>query len=181
MISALGLPLKVAAIILGCIFLTLLSVFNALGPISNPTPPTAALTEFFHADTVTSDHPLPVSWYLISSVCMYLCSCMHIMSILCSSADAISACSCPILFKVLTLNVAICSVCLHFSSFDCLSSVADFSNTEARAPTSAGRAPFFTHAKSDAVCVCGLSVGHCYLSMAVLFSSIEATLIEEQQ
>ena len=27
----------------------------------------------------------------------------------------------------------------------------------------------------------GLSVGHGYLSMAVLFSSIEATLIEEQQ
>ena len=51
---------------------------------------------------------------------------MHIMSILCSSADAISSGSCPILFKVLTLNVAICSVCLHFSSFDCLSSVADF-------------------------------------------------------
>ena len=39
----------------------LLSVFSALGPISNPTPPTAALTEFFHADTVASDHPLPVS------------------------------------------------------------------------------------------------------------------------
>ena len=91
----------------------LLSVFTALGPISNPTPPTAALTEFFHADTVASDHPLPVSWYLISSVCVYLCSCMHIMSILCSSADAISSGSCPILFKVLTLNVAICSVCLH--------------------------------------------------------------------
>ena len=34
--------------------------------------------------------------------------------------------------------------------------------------------PFFTRAKSDAVCVCGLSVGHGYLSMAVLFSSIEA-------
>ena len=46
MIVALGLPLKVAAIILGCIFSTLFSVFNALGPISNPTPPTAALTEF---------------------------------------------------------------------------------------------------------------------------------------
>ena len=29
--------------------------------------------------------------------------------------------------------------------------------------------------------VSGLSVGHGYLSMAVLFSSIEATLIEEQQ
>ena len=61
MIVALGLPLKVAAIILGCIFSTLFSVFNALGPISNPTPPTAALTEFFHAGTVTSDHPFPVS------------------------------------------------------------------------------------------------------------------------
>ena len=102
----------------------------------------AALTEFFHADTVASVHPLPVSWYLISSVCVYLCSCMHIMSILCSTADTVSSGSCPILFKVLTLNVAICIVCLHFSSF-CLSSVADFSNTEARAPTSAGRAPFF--------------------------------------
>ena len=41
MIVALGLPLKVAAIILGCIFSMLFSVFNALGPISNPTPPTA--------------------------------------------------------------------------------------------------------------------------------------------
>ena len=41
----------------------------------------------------------------------------------------------------LTLNVAICIVCLHFSSF-CLSSVADFSNSEVRAPTSAGRGPF---------------------------------------
>ena len=142
MIVALGLPLKVAAIILGCIFSMLLSIFNALGPISNPTPPTAALTEFFHAHTVTSDHPLPASWYLISSVCVYLCSCIHIMSILCSTADAISSGSCPILFKVLTLNVAICSVCLHFSSFCRLSSVAYFSNLEARAPTWAGRAPF---------------------------------------
>ena len=142
MIVALGLPLKIVAIILGCIFLMLFSVFNALGPISNPTPPTAALTEFFHADTVTSDNPLPVSWYLISSVCVHLCSCMHIMSILCSTADEISSGSCPILFKVLTLNVAICSVCLHFSSFGRLSSVADFSNTEARAPTSAGRSSF---------------------------------------
>ena len=165
MIVALGLPSKVAAIILGCIFSMLFSVFNALGPISNPTPPNVSLTEFFHADTVTSYHPLPVSWYLISSVCVYLCSGMHIMSILCSTADAISSGSCPILFKVLTLNVAICSVCLHFSSFCRLSSVADFSNTEARAPTSAGRAPFLPARRA----------------MAVLFSSIEATLIEEQQ
>ena len=61
MIVALGLLLKVAAIILGCIFSMLFSVINALGPISQLTPPTAALTEFFNADTVTSDHPLPVS------------------------------------------------------------------------------------------------------------------------
>ena len=67
---------------------------------------------------------------------------MHIMSILCSTADAISSGSCPILFKVLTLNLTICRVGLHFSNFCRLSSVADFSNTDARAPTSAGRAPF---------------------------------------
>ena len=67
---------------------------------------------------------------------------MHIMSILCSIADVVSSGSCPILFKVFTLNVAICIGCLHFSSFCCLSSVADFSKTEARAPTSAGHAPF---------------------------------------
>ena len=120
----------------------LLSDFNALGPISMLTPPTVILTEFFHADTVASIHPLPVSWYLISLLCVYLCSCMHIMSILCSTVNAVSSGSWPILFKVLTLNVAIWIVCLHFSSFYCLSSVADFSNTEVRAPTSAGRAPF---------------------------------------
>ena len=179
MIVALELLLNVAVIILGFILLMLLSVFNALGPISIPT---VALTEFFHADTVANIHPLPVSWYLMSSVCVYLCSCMHIMSILCSTADAVNSGSWPILFKVLTLNVAICIVCLHFSNFCCLSSVADFSNTEARAPTPAGRTPFFTPAKSDVVYLCGLSVGHGYLSMAVfLFSSIEATLIDEQQ
>ena len=55
-------------------------------------------------------------------------------------ADAVSSGSCPILFKVLTLNIAICIVCLHFSNF-CLSS--DFSNTETRAPTSVGHALFF--------------------------------------
>ena len=127
---------------LGCILSMLLSVFNTLCPIRIPTPPTVALTEFFHDDTVASVHRLPVSWYLISSVCVYLCSCMHIMYILCSTADAVSSGSFPILFEVLTLNAAICIVCLHFSSFCCLSSVADFSNTGARAPTSAKRAPF---------------------------------------
>ena len=125
-----------------------------------------ALTEFFHADTVTSDYPLPVSWYLISSVCVYQCSCLHIMSILCSTADAISSGSWPILFKVQTLNVAICTVGLHFSSFCCLSSAADFSNTEARALTSVEGAPFLP-ARRAMRFMCGLSVGHGYLSMAV--------------
>ena len=81
MIVALGLPLTVAAIILGCILSMLLSVFNALGPISIHTPQPVALTEFFHADTAASVHPLPVSWYLISSVWAYRCSCIQIMSI----------------------------------------------------------------------------------------------------
>ena len=160
----------------------LFSVFNALGPRSIPTPPTDALTEFFHADTVTSIHPFPVSWYLISSVCVYRCSCMQIISILCSTADAVSSDSWPILFRVLTLNVAICIVCLHFSSF-CLglSSVADFSNTEARAPTSAGRAPFLPARRAmrfmDLVWVLVMVI----FRWLFLFSSIEATLIDEQQ
>ena len=94
------------------------------------------------------------------------------MSILCSMVDAVSPCSCPILFNVLTLNVAICTVRLYFINFCCLSSVADFSNTGARAPTLAGRVFFFfffTRAKSDAVWTCGLSVDHDYLSVAVFF------------
>ena len=41
--------------------------------------------------------------------------------------------------------------------------------------------PIFTHAKRDVVWTDGLSVGHSNLLMAVfLFSSIEATLIDEQ-
>ena len=67
-----------------------------------------------------------------------------------SMADAVSSGSCPISFKFLTLNVAICIVRLHFDIF-CLSFVADFSNTEDKAPTSADHVPFFTHTKSDPV------------------------------
>ena len=182
MIVALGLPLKVATIILGCILSMLLSDFNALGPISIPTPPTVALTEFFRADTVASVHTLPVSWYLISSLCVYLCSCMHIMSILCSTADAVSSGSWPILFKVQTLNVTICIVGFHFSSFCCLSSVADFSNTEARAPTSAGRALFLSARRAMqfmyVVWVWAMVIFRWLFLF--LFSSIEATLIDEQ-
>ena len=179
MIVALGLPLNVAAIILGCILSMLLSVFNALGPMSIPTAPTVALTEFFHADTVASVQPLPVSWYLISSVCVYLCSCMHIMSILCSTADAVNSGSCSILFKVITLNVAICIVCLHFSSFS-LSSVADFSNTEARAPTSAGRALFLPARRAMRFVYVVWAWVMVIFRWLFLISSIEATLIDEQ-
>ena len=82
-------------------------------------------------------------------------------------ADAVSSGSCPILFKFITLDVAICFVCLHFSNFCCLSSVGDFSNTETRAPTSAGRTLFFIRTKSDAVWTYGLNVVHGYLSVAV--------------
>ena len=142
MIVALGLPLKVATIILGSIFSLLFSDFRTRGPISIPTLPIVALTAFFHADAVASVHPLPESWYLISSLCVYMCSWMHIMSMLWSIADAVSSSSCPIFFKVVTLNIAISIVRLHFSDF-CLSSVADFSNTEARAPTSAGHTLFY--------------------------------------
>ena len=76
MIAALGLPLNVATIILGCIFSMLFSDFRACGPISIPTHPIMALTEFFHADAETNVHPLPVLWYLISSLWMHLCSCI---------------------------------------------------------------------------------------------------------
>ena len=108
MIVALGFPLNVAAIILGSIFSTLLSVFSALGPISNPTPPTAALTEFFHADTVASDHPLPVSWYLISSVCVYLCYILTIFAIMMEFSHISMSCKYFYLsFFLLSLSLSI--------------------------------------------------------------------------
>ena len=171
MIVAPVLPLNVAAIILGCILSMLLSVFffNSLGPISIPNPPIVALTEFFQADTVA------VLWYLISSVWVYLCSCMQI---LCSMADAVSSGSWPILFRVLTLNIAICIVCLHFSSF-CLSSVPDFSNSEARAPTSAGRTPFLPVRRVMPFMYVVWAWVMVIFRWLFLFQSIEATLIDE--
>ena len=96
-------------------------------------------------------------WYL-RCACMYVLQCILCLSYVLQPMQ---------LSKGLTINVTVCIVCLHFSSFCCLSSLAHFSNTEARAPASAGRAPSFTRAKSDAVYVCGLSLGHGYLSMAV--------------
>ena len=51
-IAALGLLLKVATIVLGCILSILFDDFKAFVPIGIPTFPTVALTEFFHADAV---------------------------------------------------------------------------------------------------------------------------------
>ena len=126
-----------------CVFSLLFSDFSARSPITIPTPPIVALTEFFHADAEINVHPLPVSWHLTFLLWIYLCSCVHIMSMLWSIAEAVSSGSCPILLKVLTLSVAICIVHLNFSYF-CFSlkSVDDFLNTGAEAPTSSGRAPF---------------------------------------
>ena len=61
------------------------------------------------------------------------------MSMLGSATDTVSSSSWPILFKVLMLSVVICTMLLHLSNLS-LSSVADFLNTGARAPTSAERA-----------------------------------------
>ena len=164
MIVALGLPLKVTTLILCCIFSMLFNDFMARGPISLPTPPIVPLTEFSHADAVTSVHPLPES-YLISSLCVYLCSWMRIISMLCCMADAVSSGSCPILFKVLRLKVNICIVCLHISNF-WLNSESDFSNIEARAPTSAGRALFLPALSFDKwfECVSWLFFYGCFYS-----------------
>ena len=147
----------------------LLSDFRARGSISMPTPPIASLTEFFHVDTEINVYLLPVSWYFISSLWRYPCSCMHIMSMLWSIAKAASSGSWSILFKVLTFNVIICIVILHLSNFCfCLISVADFSNTGARTSTSAGHVLFLTRVKGDTVWTCGLSVSYGNLSIFLI-------------
>ena len=60
----------------------------------------------------------------------------YTLAILCSAKNFVSSDNWPILFKVL-----MCIVLLYESNFGLgLSSVANFSNTGARTPTSAGRA-----------------------------------------
>ena len=95
---------------------------------------------------------------------------------------AVSSSRCPILFMVLTLNVAICIVRLHFSDF-CfsLSSVVDFLKTEVRAPTSIGCVPFLSVQRAMQF---GLVVWVWVMVIfwwLFLFSSLEAILIDEQQ
>ena len=90
------------------------------------------------------------------------------MSILCSATVAVSSSSWPIQSKVLTLGVAIWTVLLNLSKFClCLSSVADFSKTGDKTPTSVRTHPVFTHMKGDVVWTHGLSESHDNLSMDV--------------
>ena len=172
MIVALGLSLNVATIIHGFIFSMLPSDFRACGTLSIPTPHIKLLTEFFPADVLVSIHQLPVSWYLIFLLWVYQSSCMHIISILWSIAEAVSSGSWPILFKILTLSVAICIMRLYLSNlflkfqlcswfFKTYGQVSNFSRTHS----------FFTVAKNDAVLRFGLCVSHGKLSMAVLLFS----------
>ena len=165
MIIVLGLPLNVDTIILGCIFSVLLSDFMAQGLGSIPSPPMMSLLGFFHVDAEINVYPFLETWYFIStSLWEYLCSCMHTMSILCSVADTVSSSSWPILFKVLTLNVTICTVLLHLSNFcSGLRSVADFSNTETRAPTTTEHASCFSMWKV----IHGLNQNHGNLLIAI--------------
>ena len=68
------------------------------------------------------------------------------MTILYSAADAVNSGNWPILFKILTLNVAMWTVFLRISNFGMdlsLNSVADFSNISARVPNSAEHTPCF--------------------------------------
>ena len=63
---------------------------------------------------------------------------MHIMSILCTVVDAVSLANIFTVLKVLMLNVTMLTMLLHLSNFALgLGSVTDFSNTRARAQTSA--------------------------------------------
>ena len=59
------------------------------------------------------------------------------VSISCSAANAVTSKSWFMVFKVLTLNVMILTMLLHLVKFGLgLGSIADFSNTGARAPIS---------------------------------------------
>ena len=96
----------------------------------------------------------------------YLCSCMHIMSILCSVAHAVSLSSCPIRFNVLTLIVALRTVLLHLSNFCSglgLSSGADFSNNLSRTRL------LFYRVNGDVVWIFGWNENHDNLSIVLLY------------
>ena len=75
---------------------------------------------------------------------------MHVMSILGSTADAVSLGSWFIVFKVLTLKVAMLTIFLHLSKLG-LGFVADFSNVGTSVPTSVEHTPCLTSWRVNAV------------------------------
>ena len=80
-------------------------------------------------------------------------------------SDGVSSSSCPILFKVLTLNVSICIIHLYLSYFLFELSSLYFEHWGQGSKFNHTR-PFFTRAKSDAVWTGGLSMGHVNHSLA---------------
>ena len=124
---------------------------------------------------ITATGALPWMAFLAGSTGQNL----TIMSILCSTADAASSGSWPILFKVLTLNGAICIVWLYFSSFLLFELCSWFFKHWSQGSDLSGRflparrAMWFMYVVWVWVMV--------MFRWLFLFSSIEATLIEEQQ
>ena len=180
MIVALGLPLNVAVIILGWILSMLLSVFYRFRSYKHPYPSYCGIDRVFPS-WYSGQRP-SIAYLVIFdifgvrvSVFLYA---NYVYLMFYGWCDKFG--SWPILFRVLTLNVAICIVCLHFSSF-CLSSVADFSNTEARAPTSAGRTPFLPARRAMRFMYVVWVWVMVIFRWLFLFSSIETTLIDELQ
>ena len=68
------------------------SDFKAQGLKSMPTSPMTRLMEFFSTGNDTNFHPLQGSLYFIyCPLWLYICSCVHMMSILCSAVDTVSS------------------------------------------------------------------------------------------
>ena len=157
MIVVLRLPLNVVTIIPDWIFSTLLSDFRAQEQRSIPTYPITTLTQLIQADAGINIHPLPVSSYFIScSQWLYQCSCIYTMSIFCPATVTVNFGSWSKLFKVLTLSDAMSTVLLHLRNV-CLNlrSIADFSNSVARAPTQRNTTlvfPRLGHCSLDTCC-----------------------------
>ena len=130
------LPMNEALIIIIWILSMIFRIFKARGLRCIPKFFMMGLTEFFHADTETK-YLLSVSLYFTSIYLGYhLCFCTHMMSILCSAANAVNSCNRFFEFNVITLNVTILG-CLHLSNCGLhLSSEIEFLNTKARASTS---------------------------------------------
>ena len=81
---------------------------------------------FFHSDAEINIRPLLISKYFSSSsLWQYLCPCMHIMSVLCLTADAVGFVSWFLVFKIQTLKVAILTKFLYVPKM-CLCSLKWF-------------------------------------------------------